>query len=52
MSKKNMARDRTPTVIRQDVSPISFFDSLVILFGAFLITLIFFLLGYAIYERF
>ena len=49
---KNTSRDRTPTVIRQDISPITFSDSLVLGFAAFLVTMLIFLISYAIYARF
>ena len=49
---KNTALDRTPTVIRQDIIPITLSDSLVILFVSFLVTMLMFLIGYSIYVRF
>jgi len=48
---KNTDRNRTPTVIRQDVSPLTLSDSLILCFGAFLFTTVIFLIIYAIYLR-
>ena len=50
--KKNTASDRTPTVIRQEQVPMSVSDSAAIFFSAFLVTLMIFLISYAIYVRF
>jgi hypothetical protein len=49
---KNTASDRTPTVIRQDKVTMSVSDSAAIFFSAFLVTLMIFLISYAIYVRF
>jgi len=52
IKNNNAARDRTPTVIRQDHMPMSTSDSLAIGFAAFLVTLVLFLIGYAVVARF